>query len=55
MKLTNLACINAKPAQKAFKLRDGKGLYLFIIPSGGKSWRYDYKLHGKSRICVTSP
>ncbi|HRQ60270.1 MAG TPA: Arm DNA-binding domain-containing protein [Alphaproteobacteria bacterium] len=44
MKLTHMACNNAKPQEKPYKMRDGKGLYLLILPSGGKSWRYDYKL-----------
>lgn len=44
MKLTNLKVKNAKPKQKNYKLRDGKGLYLFVMTSGSKSWRYDYKI-----------
>jgi integrase len=43
MQLTDLACKNAKPAARAYKLRDGKGLYLLVLPSGGKSFRYDFK------------
>lgn len=37
---------NAKPQAKPYKLTDGGGLYLLIIPSGAKSWRYQYKLGG---------
>lgn len=44
MALTNFECSNAKPREKNYKIRDGKGLYLLVIKSGGKSWRYDYKL-----------
>lgn len=44
MKLTDLQVKNAKAEEKNHKLRDGKGLYLFVMTSGGKSWRYDYKL-----------
>lgn len=33
-----------KPRDKSYKSSDGKGLYLFTMKSGGKSWRYDYKL-----------
>jgi integrase len=44
MKLTDLKIKNLKLKQKSYKVGDGKGLYLFIMKSGGKSWRYDYKL-----------
>ena len=44
MKLTDLKIKNAKPRERAYKEGDGKGLYLFVMPTGGKSWRYDYKL-----------
>ncbi|MBI1302046.1 MAG: tyrosine-type recombinase/integrase [Alphaproteobacteria bacterium] len=44
MKLSDLKCRNTKPSEKNMKLRDGKGLYLLVMKSGGKSWRYDYKL-----------
>ncbi len=44
MALTNMTCSNAKPREKNYKIRDGKGLYLLVIKSGGKSWRYDYKM-----------
>lgn len=53
--LTDLTVKQAKPGERRdkngnpiacgnYKLRDGKGLYLFVLKSGGKSWRYDYKL-----------
>ncbi|AXG72983.1 DUF4102 domain-containing protein [Flavobacterium arcticum] len=44
MKLTDLKLKNLKPRNKSYKERDGKGLYLFVMKSGGQSWRYDYKL-----------
>jgi len=44
MKLTDLQCKKAKPQEKNYKLRDGKGLYLLVMKAGGKSWRYDYKI-----------
>jgi integrase len=37
---------NAKPAAKPYKLVDRDGLYLHIMPTGAKSWRYDYRLAG---------
>ena len=38
---------NAKPAEKPFKLNDGKGLYLYVNTSGGKLWRSDFSHNGK--------
>lgn len=42
--LTNMAVSNAKLRSLAYKMADGKGLYFFILKSGGKSWRYDYRI-----------
>lgn len=44
MKLTDMQCRKANPKSKNYKLGDGRGLYLLVMKSGGKSWRYDYKL-----------
>jgi len=32
-----------KPPEKATKLADGGGLYLYVTPSGSLLWRYDYR------------
>jgi hypothetical protein len=47
MSLTNLTCKHAKPEAKPRKLADGGGLYLEILPSGGKYWRMKYRFQGK--------
>lgn len=47
MKLTDRACKNAKPTEKARKLSDGNGLYLEVTPSGSKYWRHKYRFMGK--------
>ena len=39
MALTDTTIKNAKPREKAYKLYDSAGLYLFISPAGGKLWR----------------
>ncbi len=44
--LTDVAIRNAKPRPKTFKLADGGGLYLEVMPAGGKSWRMKYRHHG---------
>ena len=38
---------STKPAAKPVKLTDGAGLYLEVTPSGGKHWRYRFRLAGK--------
>ena len=42
--LTNMAVTNAKSKSVTYKMADGKGLYLKVLKTGGKSWRYDYKI-----------
>jgi Arm DNA-binding domain len=37
----------AKATTKPFKLRDGEGMYLLIMPNGSKYFRLDYRLNGK--------
>lgn len=32
------------------KLSDGDGLQLWVMPSGGKLWRLDYRMHGKRKL-----
>ncbi len=49
MKLNDRQIKNAKPAEKPFKLNDGKGLYLYINTSGGKLWRFDFSYNGKRK------
>jgi len=49
MPLSDPQCRNAKPAPKQKKLSDGGGLYLLILPSGGKSWRFGYRFGGKQK------
>lgn len=50
MPLTSLAIKNAKPKDAPYKLRDGKGLYLEVRPSGGKFWRYRFRHDGKESM-----
>ena len=49
MKLNDRQIKNAKPAEKPFKLNDGKGLYLYINTGGGKLWRFDFSYNGKRK------
>jgi integrase len=49
MTLTHVGIRNAKPREKAYKLTDEKGLFLFVTPSGGKYWRFKYRFGGKEK------
>ncbi|HEV7618807.1 MAG TPA: integrase arm-type DNA-binding domain-containing protein, partial [Burkholderiaceae bacterium] len=50
MALTDTACKNAKPKEKQYKLADGNGLYLLVIPNGRKYWRMKYRVTGKEKL-----
>ena len=40
--LTNTEVKQAKPKEKVYKLGDGDGLQLRVMPSGNKTWLFDY-------------
>lgn len=40
---------NAKPTEKEYKLFDGGGLYLSVMPNGSKGWRLKYLFEGKEK------
>lgn len=46
MTLTARAVETAKAREKGYKLADRQGLYLFVTPAGGKSWRANYQVAG---------
>lgn len=48
-RLTNTGIQNAKLKEKPWKLPDGKGLYLEIMPNGSKYWRLKYRYGGKEK------
>lgn len=50
MPLTELQVRNAKPADRAYKLFDARGLFVQVTPSGGKLWRLRFKRHGKEKL-----
>lgn len=57
MTVTARAVEAAKATGKGYKLADGHGLYLFITPAGGKSWRANHRDAGKqkTRTCGRWP
>ena len=50
MPLTDIAVKKAKPILKAYRLADTGGLFLFVTPAGGKSWRWKYLVDGKQKL-----
>lgn len=49
MSLSDSAIRNVKPKAKPFKMGDALGLFLLVQPSGGKLWRFKYRIDGKER------
>jgi integrase len=47
--LTDVTVRNAKPKDKPYKITDEKGMYVFVKPTGGKLWRFDYRYFGKRK------
>lgn len=46
MSLTDKELQALKPKEKSYKKADGHGLYIEVLPSGGKSWRLKYRIGG---------
>jgi integrase len=49
MMLTDTAIRNARPGPRAKKIFDGDGLYLYLAPSGRRTWYFKYFFRGKER------
>lgn len=49
MALTIKSIESAKPTDKPYKLSDASGLYLYITPSGTKTWRSNFMSGGKQQ------
>jgi len=49
MKLSDTAIRNAKAQDRQYKLADGNGLYILVMPTGQKYWRMDYRFNNKRK------
>ncbi|MGF6777842.1 integrase [Paraburkholderia sp. GAS334] len=49
MPLSDVAVRSAKPRERAYKLADGQGMYLEVMPNGSKYWRLKYRIDGKEK------
>ena len=50
MPLTQIKIQSAKPKEKPYKLGDSGGLYLLVTPTGGKCWRFKYRILNKEKV-----
>lgn len=48
--LTDLGIQRAKPREKAYKLKDDRGLYLLVTPAGGRLWRLRFSIDGRESM-----
>ena len=55
MALTDMTVRNAKPQDKAYKLTDSNGLFIFISPAGSKLWRFRYRFENKEQTLSIGP
>jgi integrase len=50
MELTVREIETAKPTSKQYKLADGRGLCLLVMPTGAKYWRWRYRFEGTEKM-----
>ncbi len=47
--LTDSQVRSVKPSDRPRKLKDSRGLYLQVMPKGGRYWRFNYRFEGKQK------
>ena len=52
MPLIEVMVRKAAPRDRDYKLADQAGLYLFVASTGGKIWRYKYRIAGREKVLV---
>lgn len=55
MALTDAEVKRAQTREKPYKIADAGGLYLYVAPSGLKSWRMKFTLGGKEKLLTFGP
>jgi len=53
--LTDVAVRNAKPGTKPYKMGDSHGLFLLVQPTGGKLWRFKFRVDGREKKLAIGP
>lgn len=51
-KLTDSQIKSAKQMEKPYKLADGSGMYLLVMPTGSKYWRMKYRFRGREKVAA---
>jgi hypothetical protein len=41
---------SARPQERAYKLFDERGLFMLVTPTGGRLWRFRYRLGGVEKL-----
>ena len=49
IQLTDTAITKARAKEKKYKLYDGRGLFLLVMPTGSKLWRLKYRFNHKEK------
>ena len=50
--LTDTEIRKSKAGEKPYRLSDGRGLFLFVTPAGGRIWRWKYRYDGTEKLMV---
>jgi integrase len=53
--LTDAKARKAEPAEKPYKMADSGGLYLYVAPTGLRSWRMKFQIHNKEKLLTFGP
>ncbi|MBY0242620.1 MAG: integrase arm-type DNA-binding domain-containing protein [Burkholderiaceae bacterium] len=54
--LTDARIRNAKPRDKAYKMSDGEGMFIDVMPSGSRIWRMKFRqANGKENLLTFGP
>lgn len=48
--LTDTAIKRVKPAATPYRITDGRGLFLWVTPAGGRLWRWKYRFQGINKL-----
>ena len=48
--LSELKIRTARPRERAYKLFDERGLFMLVTPTGGRLWRFRYRLGGVEKL-----
>ena len=53
MPLTETRLRALKPKDKPYKVADDRGLYIEVSPSGGKLWRFRYRIGARFSVTLS--